>query len=81
MNALTPPVFRREGADLVQPARTHPRKRERRLVEPDDPGTSRFCEADELTRTLEEAGVLAGKDVIVYCGGGISATIARLRCR
>ena len=31
--------------------------------------------ADELTRTLEEAGVLAGKDVIVYCGGGISATI------
>jgi thiosulfate/3-mercaptopyruvate sulfurtransferase len=39
-----------------------------------DPHKQTFLPADELRRRLSAAGLLDGKRVITYCGGGISAT-------
>jgi len=39
-----------------------------------DPDTQQFLSAGELHRRLDAAGLLDGKPVINYCGGGISAT-------
>lgn len=43
-----------------------------------DPGTQAFLPAEELRRRFEEAGVLDGRRVIAYCGGGIAASLTAL---
>lgn len=40
----------------------------------------RFRSADEVQRSLEEAGLLGDRHVIAYCGGGISATVDAFAC-
>jgi thiosulfate/3-mercaptopyruvate sulfurtransferase len=40
-----------------------------------DADTSRFRPLAELERTLRDAGVMGEEPVILYCGGGISATV------
>ncbi len=39
-----------------------------------DPETQRFADADALKKRFAESGALDAERVIVYCGGGISAT-------
>jgi thiosulfate/3-mercaptopyruvate sulfurtransferase len=40
-----------------------------------DPQTGRFLPSDQLATALAAGGVRADKDVVAYCGGGISATV------
>ena len=40
-----------------------------------------FKTADNLTETLEEKGLTEASEVIVYCGGGIAATIDAFACK
>lgn len=40
-----------------------------------------FLEADALAATLERQGMLSANNVIVYCGGGIAATLDGFACK
>ena len=52
----------------------------RRLPAPSlvDPSTQRFVSVDEVRRRAAEVGLEPSSDVILYCGGGVSASLAFL---
>ncbi len=73
VNALSPDVFRGETVNYGRPGRIRGSVNvfARDLLDAD---TQRFRPAPVLRDRLASAGVLDGKPVIHYCGGGISAT-------
>jgi thiosulfate/3-mercaptopyruvate sulfurtransferase len=73
VNALSPEVFRGEVVNYGRPGRIASSVN---VVARDllDPVTQRFLPAADLRRQLSAAGVLDGRPVIHYCGGGISAS-------
>jgi thiosulfate/3-mercaptopyruvate sulfurtransferase len=40
-----------------------------------------FLEADALSETLEQRGMISADNVIIYCGGGIAATLNAFACK
>jgi len=72
VNALQPEGFRGETNRYTRPGRipTSVNVPSRGLLDPED-GT--YLAERELTARFAEAGVLDGRPVIAYCGGGISA--------
>jgi thiosulfate/3-mercaptopyruvate sulfurtransferase len=75
VNALTPPVFRGEGASSYSRPGRIPSSVNAPWTALIDPDTNRFRSAPELRHALEAAGALGERPVIAYCGGGISATV------
>jgi thiosulfate/3-mercaptopyruvate sulfurtransferase len=75
VNALSPQVFRGEGpTSYSRPGRipTSVNVPWTGLIDPD---TNKFRGPEELAVALVAAGASAGRPVVAYCGGGISATI------
>jgi thiosulfate/3-mercaptopyruvate sulfurtransferase len=75
LNALSPAVFRGEGpTSYSRPGRIPASVNVpwAALIEPD---TDRFREPAELAAALDAAGAGAGRPVVAYCGGGVSATL------
>jgi thiosulfate/3-mercaptopyruvate sulfurtransferase len=75
VNALTPPVFRGEGASSYSRPGRIPGSVNAPWTRLIDPDTNRFRSPVELRQTLAAAGALGSAPVIAYCGGGISATV------
>jgi thiosulfate/3-mercaptopyruvate sulfurtransferase len=75
VNSLTPPVFRGEGRSSYSRPGRIPGSVNAPWPNLIDPDTNRFRPLPELKRTLRGAGVMGAEAVIVYCGGGISATV------
>jgi thiosulfate/3-mercaptopyruvate sulfurtransferase len=75
VNSLTPPVFRGEGRTSYSRPGRIPGSVNAPWTNLIDPETNRFRPSAELERELRTAGALGEEPVIVYCGGGISATV------
>jgi len=75
VNSLTPAVFRGEGRTSYSRPGRIPGSVNAPWPELIDPDTNRFRPLAELEQTLRGAGVIGEAPVIVYCGGGISATV------
>ena len=75
INALTPPVFRGEGPTSYSRPGRIPGSVNVAWSSLIDAETNRFRERVVLWQALAAAGALTEEDVIVYCGGGISATV------
>ena len=75
VNSLTPAVFRGEGRTSYSRPGRIPGSVNAPWPELIDPDTNRFRPLAELEQTLRGAGVMGEEPVIVYCGGGISATV------
>lgn len=76
VNALDPATFRGEP-ELSPYARRGriPGSRNLPLQTLLDPETGRFLPTKELTKRLQEQGVLDAQRAVTYCGGGIAATV------
>jgi thiosulfate/3-mercaptopyruvate sulfurtransferase len=75
VNSLTPRVFRGEGPSSYSRPGRIPGSINAPWPDLIDPDTNRFRPMTELQRTLADAGAMGEEPVILYCGGGISATV------
>lgn len=75
VNALSPAVFRGEGPSSYSRPGRIPSSRNVPWAALIDPATNRFRDPEALAVALDGAGVAAGRPVVAYCGGGISATV------
>jgi thiosulfate/3-mercaptopyruvate sulfurtransferase len=75
VNALLPPVFRGEGITSYSRPGRIPGSVNAPWAALIDPLTNRFRPQAELTRELDSVGARGPEPTIVYCGGGISATV------
>ena len=73
VNALSPAVFAGKGGSYARPGRI-PGSCNVYALELLAADTRRFLPQAELRAKLDAAGLLVGRPVIAYCGGGISAT-------
>ena len=75
VNALPPHTFRGEGATSYSRPGRIPRSVSAPAVELFDPETFRLRPLPELAEHVDAVGARGDAPVVVYCGGGISATI------
>jgi thiosulfate/3-mercaptopyruvate sulfurtransferase len=75
VNSLTPRVFRGEGPSSYSRPGRIPGSVNAPWPDLINPDTNRFRPLAELEQTLRSAGVMGDEPAIVYCGGGISATV------
>jgi thiosulfate/3-mercaptopyruvate sulfurtransferase len=75
VNSLTPRVFRGEGRTSYSRPGRIPGSINAPWPDLIDPETNRFRPVAELERTLRDAGAMGEEPAILYCGGGISATV------
>ena len=75
VNSLTPRVFRGEGRTSYSRPGRIPGSVNAPWPDLIDPDTNRFRPAAELEQTLRDAGAMGEEPAILYCGGGISATV------
>ena len=78
VNALAPEFHLGEGAEPLRAPRPDSGERQRACGHPARPGGERQPSCRWTTRggLHEEAGVTPDRQVVAYCGGGISATVA-----
>jgi thiosulfate/3-mercaptopyruvate sulfurtransferase len=75
VNSLTPRVFRGVGPTSYSRPGRIPGSINAPWPDLVDPDTNRFRPVAELERTLRDAGAMGEEPAILYCGGGISATV------
>ena len=75
VNALSPRVFRGEGKTSYSRPGRIPGSVNAPWTNLIDPDTNRFRPPAEIEQQLRGSGALDAEPAIVYCGGGISATV------